>query len=523
MRWPDWMLITPAAVTLAMMLWGITGAPYWKDEADTLSAADRSVPGLLRLLGHVDAVHGLYYLMMWPVVHVAGLSEFDARLPSAIAMAAAALGVAAIGRRIRSRRTGLYAGLVFAVLPLVSFQGQDARPYAAETAAAVLATCLLLRVVDKPVSRRLTGYGLSLVLLGYLHLFGLLIIPAHALALIPLARLARARLARARRAEAGSEGPGPGGPVTGRPGPGGDGPLIRRWLATAAAACALTVPVIWLGWLQRGQIKWLPKPRWHDVQVLAIKLAGAPGAVLLLAVLAVIGITRADWPDRIRLPWLRTRPRDGTTLGRQLDAWAGRPDAALTSLTLPWLVLPPAILLAVSLVAHVYTIPYVTFCLPALALLAGAGLAALARPLRYAALAVAVVLVLPVQHTIRGPNARPDGLARASQILVNYGKPGDDVYYPRTGVPGWNLTYPRGFGSLDVFGLAQTAAQAGRLVGIQAPVPVIEQRLPGVHRLWVIEIKNSWRQSPLPLGHSFKLVRQWHVSQMLLRLYIRLP
>jgi mannosyltransferase len=511
MRRPDWMLITPAAVTLAMMLWGITGAPYWKDEADTLSAADRSIPELLRLLGHVDAVHGLYYLMMWPVVHVVGLSEFDARLPSAVAMAAAAAGVAAIGRRIRSRRTGMYAGLVFAVLPQVSFQGQDARPYAAETAAAVLATYLLLRVADKPAPRRLTGYGLSLVLLGYLHLFGLLIIPAHALALIPLARLARAR-----RAEAGSE--------TGGTGLRDHGTLIRRWLATVVTACALTVPVIWLGWLQRGQIKWLPKPHWHDVQVLAITLAGSPGSVVLLAVLAVIGIARADWPDRIRLPWLRTgRPRDGTTLGRQLDAWAGRPDAALTSLTLPWLMLPPVILLAASLVAHVYTIPYVTFCLPALALLAGAGLAAAARPLRYAALALVVVMVLPLQQTIRGPNARPDGLARASQILVKYGKPGDDVYYPGTGVPAWNLTYPRGFGRLDVFGLAQTAAQVGRLVGIQAPVPVLEQRLAGVHRLWVIEIKNNWRQSPLPLGHSFKLVRQWHVSQMLLRLYIRLP
>ncbi len=105
------------------MLWGIATPSYWRDESATLSAVSRSVPQLLWMLGRVDAVHGLYYLLMWPVIHFAGSREFDSRLPSAAAMAAAALGVAAIGRRVRSRRAGLYAGQVFAALPLVTVPG----------------------------------------------------------------------------------------------------------------------------------------------------------------------------------------------------------------------------------------------------------------------------------------------------------------------------------------------------------------------------------------------------------------
>jgi hypothetical protein len=79
----DWALIVPPAVTLAVMSWGITAPSYWRDEAATLPAVSRSLPQLLRLLGRVDAVHGLYYLLLWPVTQVAGTGDLVTRLPSA--------------------------------------------------------------------------------------------------------------------------------------------------------------------------------------------------------------------------------------------------------------------------------------------------------------------------------------------------------------------------------------------------------------------------------------------------------
>jgi mannosyltransferase len=227
---PDWALIAPPIITLAVMLWGVSAPSYWGDEADTVSAVSRTLPQLIRLRGHVDAVHGTYYLLLWPVARVFGTHEFVTRLPSALARAAAALGVAAIARRLRSRRAALCAGLVFAALPAVSVQGHDARPYAMVTAVAVLASYLLARAADDPRPARFTGYGLSLVLLGYMHLFALLLVPAHAIALAGLAEHPDRPAGCPRGSSGGGRAP--------------LGQLLPRWLVTVTIASITVAPLV---------------------------------------------------------------------------------------------------------------------------------------------------------------------------------------------------------------------------------------------------------------------------------------
>jgi len=51
--------------------------------------------------------------------------------------------------------------------------------------------------------------------------------------------------------------------------------------------------------------------------------------------------------------------------------------APLAALALPWLLLPPVVLLTVSVAHPIYTYRYIAFCIPAIALLAGTALAAL--------------------------------------------------------------------------------------------------------------------------------------------------
>ena len=91
------------AVTLTICLIGIDSASFWRDEAATLDAEARPIPALLRMLTQVDAVHGAYYLLLWPVVHTVGDSEFAVRFPSAVAMAAAGYGIGVLGTWLRSR------------------------------------------------------------------------------------------------------------------------------------------------------------------------------------------------------------------------------------------------------------------------------------------------------------------------------------------------------------------------------------------------------------------------------------
>src|SRR5215469_5757505 len=246
---PDWTVIAPAVVTLAVMLWGITAPAYWADEADTVSAESRSLPQLVRLLGHVDAVHGLYYLLEWPVVRVAGPGELATRLPSAVAMAAAAAG---IGRRLASRRTGLCAGLVFAAMPVIGEQGHNARPYAMVTAAAVAASWLLVRLAGDPRWRWFVAYGGMLAVLGYLELDALLLVGAHAVA---LRQLAQADDPHTRRGTS------------------------RRWTAAAFGAALAVAPLVVFGWAQRGQISWIHRPGWADAGAMLASLGGGPPAL----------------------------------------------------------------------------------------------------------------------------------------------------------------------------------------------------------------------------------------------------
>ncbi len=243
---PAWMRVLPPVATFLIMMWGITGASYWRDEAATLSAVQRSLGDLLRMLGNIDAVHGAYYLLIWAFVRVGGAGELVTRLPSAVAMAAAAAAVAALGRRLVSPRAGLASGLVFAILPPVSMYGQDARPYAIVVMLAAVASYLLVRAMAADSGRRgrwLAGYAACLAVLGIVDIFGLLLIAAHAVTVA--LRCLRTDDTRALDAECRQVA---GGGLAGRrrgghdPDQPGAGPRLRaaRHAVLAAAARAWT-------------------------------------------------------------------------------------------------------------------------------------------------------------------------------------------------------------------------------------------------------------------------------------------
>jgi mannosyltransferase len=477
-RRPPWSLIAGPAVTLALMLWGITAPAYWGDEADTVSAVSRSVPQLLRMLRHTDVVHGVYYLLLWPVVQVLGPGELATRLPSAVAMAAAALGIAAIARRLASDRAALYAGLVFAFFPIISAQAHDARPEGSVTAAAVLASYMVVRALDDPRRRWFAAYGVSLVLLAYLELFGLLLIPAHAITMA----------AWRRRGTHTAEGV----PGTVEP-----GLVVRRWLFTAAAATAAVMPLVAYGWQQRAEIGWIAKPSWHDVLSAIVSMAAGSTLAIVIGLLAVLGGIIGGTPAR---SWLAGLPRL-TGLG----SLPGGADRRLTWLALPWLVLPVAMLLAASEIIPAYSFRYLVFCLPGTALLAGAGLAALGWAVRAVALALIVVLVAPTQLSIRVPGT---GMRAVSQFLAVRERRTDAVIYPGSGVPPWYLAYPNGLGRLRDIWMASSGPASGRLYGLRVSTPVLEQRERGVCRVWAVEMSPPWL-NPAQYLPGFRLAGAW--------------
>jgi mannosyltransferase len=478
---PAWMRALPPLATLAIMLWGISWSSYWRDEAATLSAVQRPFGQLLRLLGNVDAVHGAYYVIMWPLAQLFGTGPFVMRLPSAIAMAGAAAAVAALGRRLVSPWTGLVAGLTFAILPQVSFYGQDARPYAMMTALAAAASYVLVRVMDRAGNRRrwLVCYAACIALLGIIDIFGLLLVFAHAVTVALRWRRAEDRVAA--RAEAAG------------------------WLWATLCGCLVASPLIVLGYVQRTQNAWLTPPG----------IGGLTGLHELIG------------------PWLMTYVAGGLVACGLLAAarFGGRAllrrswPPLLSALCIPWLVVPPAILLIASLFTPEYTFRYIMFCAPAAALLLGAGLSALGRAVPgrrlwgvlagTAGFAALVGLSVGALLGARAQDGHGDNILEIDNIVAATMHPGDGVLYA-TQV---NLVaYRYGLSQLRNVAEAQTPVQSGTLVGTDLPPAVVRQRIGIVPRLWVVGLHHPQNLALLK-GLGLVKVRSWQIGDIWIVLY----
>jgi len=482
---------------LGLALWSISGPSLWRDEASTLSAIRRPLPELWHMLGRTDAVHGLYYLLMWYVARLLGMSELGLRLPSAIAVSATALGVATLGRRLVSARAGLLAGLIFALLPVSSRYGQEARSYALVMALAVLASYLLVRTEAATVRRGrwLACYALVVAVMGWANLMSLLLVPAHAVTLL------RSERARAVSASAGERGAGRG--------------HLAGWLIAMSAVAVLLTPLVVVAWSERhGTERFLQFTSWTTVGSVFDGLSGSglTGSWLVVPViipLAVAGI------------W---RPGSGRT--------------ALARLALPWLALPVLVLLAVGLVTPAFDSRYILFCVPALALLAGSGLdrlvthvaqRAAATPgsarrwtvIAAAAIAVIALAGLPAQLAYRAPAGHLDNFRLIAQTLAANERPGDAVIY----VPEYwrqiSAAYPASFAHLRDIALARTPEQEDDLSGSQVPTAQLITRLATVHRVWLIEI-DPFQRYDLLQDRGWHVRKQWPISDFTLTLYTRL-
>jgi mannosyltransferase len=479
------MLALPGVATLVITLWGITGASYWRDEAATISAAQRPLGNLLRTLGNIDAVHGAYYLLIWVMVKLGGTGELATRLPSAVAMAVAAVAVAALGGRLVSPRAGLAAGLVFAVLPPVSLYGQDARPYAITVALAAIASYLLVRGMEADVSRErytwLAGYAACVAALGIVDIFGLLLVVAHAVTV-------GLRCLR-------DDGPGEGG----LGGAGSARSLAVGWLAAAVAGTALASPLLAFAFVQRGTLSWLTAPSLGAVRGLHELIGPAYMAdAVVLAVASGIVVSALLGRERLRASW----------------------PGSLPALCLPWLIVPPVILLVGSLVTPLYTFRYVLLCIPAIALLAGAALASLGWVAGAAALVVIALLGVPQQRQVRGADGHGDNVRQADRIVAEHMRPGDAVLEFKA--ENFAQAYPYGIRKLAPIALAKSPIRSATLIGTFLPDPVVRERLTHVPRVWVVEYGH-----PTPLvilnGLHFRLVHAWQTSDIWLFLYAQSP
>jgi mannosyltransferase len=505
--------LVPALAAFLVNGYHLGRPSLWRDEAYTKDAVTRPVSQIFALLGHNDAVHGAYYVLMHFATGVSGTSEAALRFPSLCAMTVAAGFTAAIGRRatllsggraasgVWPDATGLLAGLLFAVAPYTTYYAQMARSYAFVTMFAAIASYLLLRACDTPTQagwRWWAGYGVAIAFTGLFNTFGLLLLPAHALTLLAV---------------------------------GGTRSWLRRdalpWLVAAVAGVLVLIPVLLESIRQRGQISWLSHPTSSTITTLAKDLAGSKALVLPMALLVAGGIAAGIADGR----WQRLTP---------------------AAIALPWLLVPPVILLAVSVVKPVYSQRYAEFCLPALAILVAAGLVGLTRLvtdmgpelLRGPAmawapagllLAVIAVLLISPQHAIRQSSARPDNLRLAAQIVAANEQPGDVVFYLPDDMYVLGTGYPAPFRKLRNIGLGESAIASATLTGRELTSPAeLAARFTDVIRVWVVTGASNYK-FPVPSSAMDKekmaliakagmqLIHRWQAGEVMLSLYALLP
>ncbi|HEY1531349.1 MAG TPA: glycosyltransferase family 39 protein [Galbitalea sp.] len=438
----------------------------WSDEVATQSAASRSVGQLWQMMQNVDAVHGAYYLFMHFWIIGFGTSNFALRAPSMMAVGIACAGVAVLGHRLGGRRLAVLGGLVFAILPRVTWMGMEARSLAFTAAVAVWLTVILLKAIERRAVSWWAIYAGLGALAVVLNIYLALLIVAHGVAIA----LARGRLERPRR-------------------------LLLGWATGALIAAAVSFPIDRLTMGQTGQLPKTPLTPTGtlDTLLFAQYFSGATPTVArsvpfpptglwsaAVIIAAILGWSLILAP----LAWRRLRPIPPRRL----------PISPL-QLLLPWAVLPIVLVITYSAIVHpMYSARYFSFTTPAIALLIASPLARIRIPwMRVAAVAMVAVVVLPVYIAQRGPTAKNGtDWQQAAAILQAHAAPGQDIYYgpvrshSLVSMRKLRDAYPAVLDQLHDISLRTTGAQSATLWGTHWSLNTENATLRTTPVLWAV-------------------------------------
>ncbi len=374
---------------------GLIGAgrpTIWYDEAVTLSLLRRPFGDTWTVLGEVDAVHGVYYVVLRGWTWFTGDSIEAVRAFSALGVGVTAAIVVLLVARHQRLQVAVAAGLFTGVAPGLAWTALDARSYAWSAAFAVLATLALDSACRQRDRRHWLFYGAVCLFACWWHLYLTLLVLAHGVAI--LVGLPRARVA---------------------------------WTVTAAGVAAGLSPLAIIAWHQRSQVNWLLNIQFTwDRMVLNQFTSGQETDPDIIRVVLLVGMlmlgafgTYHLWRDGRR--WLPT----------VLVLWGG---------------LPTLVAIGCAIAGSGMHPRYVTFAVPAVAIAAAIGIAALPRWTPAVAALAAVVLVAPSLISQRAPDAKPGNLRETAATAAEVDA--DAVYFTEAKARSSEFAYPHHFEDL---------------------------------------------------------------------------
>ncbi|MGE5407137.1 MAG: glycosyltransferase family 39 protein [Syntrophothermus sp.] len=162
---------------------------YRYDEAVTAGRVlVASLPGTMHRVWTSESTPPLYYLVAWGWSHLFGVREVGLRSLSALFGTATVPVACLAGRELLDRRTGLAAGAIVAVSPILVWYSQDARAYALLVLLSAAALVFFFRALRTGAARDL----------GWWAAFSALALASHYFAVFPMAIEAALLAARVR-------------------------------------------------------------------------------------------------------------------------------------------------------------------------------------------------------------------------------------------------------------------------------------------------------------------------------------
>jgi len=360
----------------------LAGRSLWIDEAASTYFATMPWRPFLRLLWGYQGNMTLYYFLLRAWMHL-GDSESVVRGLSVLFGILAIPAVYVLGTALFDRATGLIAAALLSVHSFHVAFSQEARGYSLLIFLLVLTTYVLVRVMEsKQELWRWMLFAVVAALCVYAHIFAVLVLAAHALAIV-FPRPFRVRL--------------------------------KAVVVTAFVFGILVAPMAGFVLLHHSdQIAWVPKPAPGEIFEFLKLLTSQGGILLMVLYFALCGL--AFWPSAA-----------GSALGR--ENWALR----LLGL---WVVLPPALTLAASVIKPLFFPRYMVMCVPALVILAARGIVRFSQgtAVNYWAATSVLVLVLILSawgthhYFLDFPNETSDWRSAVNYILERQ-QPGDGVVF----------------------------------------------------------------------------------------------
>lgn len=377
------------ALGASLRLFQLGGSSFWLDEAVSAMLARIDRHSFVSAMVHRQANMVLYYVLLRGWIRL-GSSEFALRSLSVLAGVATIPAIYILGKQLFGARAGRIAALLLCVHAFHIRYSQEARSYSLLMLLAVLSSIFFLRSLEEPSRQNWAAYVVLSTLMVYAQVFGGWVLVAQWSSLFLLLLGKRSEFRR---------------PIQG-----------NQFLGSAVAICFLIAPLACylLFVSDRSQLAWLARPSLQDLYKFCLDITGNGGAMLLSAYVALVlaGLAHAVMRSR-------SEPDAG-------DLWKHY-------FAVLWLVLPPVLLLVISLRWPVFEPRFLIVCVPPLLLLAADGLSQVRSTVLFSA-ALMIVLALSVAavdsyYRGRSDNRFTDDWRDATRYILSQGKAGDAVVF----------------------------------------------------------------------------------------------